>query len=142
MGSKKSGNRTPREKKDYGVKSRLFQFRLHPEDAEEAWAMDRVAYYMQRGFTLRRLFVEALAALDDVQLPERSVIATSEDVARTRQAVEWLVEQVQSGAFSAPAGGRGKRIKEKIAEAPKQIQEMLHHYMDGGLTIDDVDDAP
>lgn len=134
MGSKTSGNRTQRTSKRNELKSSLFQFRLHPDNPDERWAMDMIDFYARQGKGLRQVFVECMGASHDHAIEDAPIIAHKHDVADIRDMVKWLYEQAVAGNLG---GGRGKKSKEKAFEAPAHLQDMLNHYLDGGISDDD-----
>lgn len=136
MGSIKSGNRKPRERKEVTVKSQLYQFRLHPDNVDEAWLMNVIEHYKAQNIPLRRLALEGIAALEQHPISEHQIYASATDVKTIRDMVQWLVDQAQAGNLGG-GGSRGKRIKQAVFEAPEHVREMINHYLDGGISDED-----
>jgi len=135
MGSHKSGNHQPREQKSPDEKSRLYQFRLHPDNPDEAWAMERLEAYRKQGLSLRQWAVEAVALTEDMGLPVREVAVNAQDVLDIKDALQWLMEQLESGAFAG--GGRRTGGRQKKVNVPQSVVKTLERYMGGGMVSDD-----
>lgn len=137
MGNHKSGNRQSRNtKKSPEEKSRLYQFRLHPDNADEAWLMERITHYEQRGLPLRRLFAECMAVMEDVELPEHSAEIGSKDFHELKLTVQWIAEQIQNGGLSSNAP---RRTKQKAIQVPEAVRNTLDRYLGNGISMDDED---
>lgn len=131
------GNRTIREKKSDDEKSIRLQFRLHPNDPLEKWSLGVIKRYESDGVSLRTLIPEALAALENKPLPERQIVVNGLDVIDIKNALDYLLNQLESGAFASGSSGKLKRRKEKEIELPDSIRETLSRYASGGLTAED-----
>lgn len=98
--------------------------------------MERIDHYEKQGLPLRKLVLELMAAFEDRRLTPQRLEVAPQDVQHIRDSVNWLVEQVQSGNLGGGSSTR-KRIKDKLYAAPAHVQDMLNHYMDGGISSED-----
>lgn len=137
MGNHRSGNHQPRNtKKSPGEKSRLYQFRLHPDNADEAWLMERITHHERQGLPLRRLFAECMAAFEEFVLPENVIEARSVDIHEMNMTLQWIAEQIQNGGLSSNAP---KRTKQKALQVPEAVRNTLDRYLGNGISMDDED---
>lgn len=138
MKKKASGNFTPRDKKPDDEKSKLVQFRLHPDNVDEAWALERIDHYRDNGLSLRSLFVEALAAYEGRRMPVRSVDVTGSDVLEIKDIVQYIAEKLDSGEWSQGRPAK-RKTREREVNLPDAVRSTLDRYIGGGLTDEDED---
>lgn len=134
---KRSGNRTPREKKPDDEKSKLVQFRLHPDNVEEAWAMERITHYRKNGMSLRQLFVDALAAYEDLHLPVRTIDVAGSDVLEIKDLLQYIAEKLANGEWVQGETKKRKTMKHRNIDLPDAVRNTIDRYIGGGLTDDE-----
>lgn len=134
---KRSGNRTPREKKPESEKSKLFQFRLHPDNVEEAWAMERIKHYNDNGLGLRGLFIEAIASYEGRKMPVRTVDVNGSDVLEIKDLLQYIAEKLANGEWVQGDMKKQKSTKTRNIELPDAVRNTLDRFIGGGMTDDE-----
>ncbi len=127
-------NRTQRARKPESEKSRVYHARLHPDT--DLWAMQLIAEYAKSGIHFRELTLMGLSALEGKPLQSSEIPVKTQDVSHIKETLQFLVELIQSGDFSAGKKPK-KRIVDTLRELPKEVSETLKHYLGGGAVFDD-----
>lgn len=147
MGSKKSGNRLPKEKASPDEKSVNFGIRLNPRNDDHRWALGEVRRFLseQRALPLEQrrslgdLFVEALQAKQGIERVEPTVLVSAWDVADIKSIVQYLMDKIESGEFAPATNTRKKRApKNDLSES---MRETVDRYLSRGFAgSDDLDE--
>lgn len=100
--------------------------------------MERIQHHKSQGIGLKELFIEALAALEDRDLPVRTVDVDGSDVLLIRQALEYIIEKIEAGGgISQPKSSGAKR--RKMIDLPDSVKSTIDRYIGGGIMGDDED---
>lgn len=135
-----SGNFHPKTKADPAQKSFNISIRLNPRKPEHRWAAEYLAAFDAEQARLPEderqyrgdLIVAALQALAGVQASEPTVTASARDVERIGQIVEYIMDRIDSGAFTAAKPTRKKR--EQPNELSDSMKATIDRYTAGGFT--------
>lgn len=141
MKVKAQGNHNPKKKLPSHEKSQRVQFRLDPKDADDAWALDARSREKQaNGWDDQELFKQGLQSLGNPR-PNTAVPITPRDITSIHETLDWIVAQIQTGAWvmsDKETKRRGK--KDARIDIADFIQPSVERYVDEGIVAEDDDE--
>lgn len=140
MGSKASGNRTPRQRVDANEKSFSMSVGINPRNPSHQWFVhyvddfEKSQAHLPREQRLSRgdFIIQRVRLSEGIEPYEPTLTASAHDIADIRAIVQYIMERLESGVMVQSGNKRPKR--EKAKPLSSGMAATIDHYIDSGFS--------
>ena len=124
--------KNPNPRKNKESKSHVYQFRLNPENENEALMIDVIERQKANGDTIRIFVGNLIQRYHNAGEPQLEI--KRGEFAELRRVVEWIADQIESGGITQ---SKSKPKKQAKVQMPSAIADTLSRYMNMGISNGD-----